>query len=458
MAVRGDIYVDWYASPRIIWIESPSVELTIQDLVDTCRSLEADPINMAYPYLISAAGKDALAVGVEVGITATLQNAVVAFEDRPGPTFARCTVRDGNLLAVDINNAPIEPIRVTDFTQVKVILSASATIVDGGAGTGDWTETEKNQIRYRIGIDGSTNVPTAVPTLATFDKQLEILDAINNINAASSAINASAYDYVLTTGNVSSGDITSVRALDEIYHILTDAAGTLDFYYKVNIGRDAFPASLTAYADLSGVGDTLDVFAWNWVTSSWEPLGTRVGGGNFKITPQTYTMLQAHVGTGSNIGEVWVRYYSNTLTSATLSIDFLYVSYAIVYPRLGFAGSVVSATPTSVTLTNNASSVNNYYVPSLCVVTDGTGKDQYARVESYDGATRTCTVSSAWAVTPDSTSTIQLAPWGSASVAELAQGAIDQIWDELLSTHNIPGSTADKLRKTLSTGTFIALK
>lgn len=131
MAVRGDIWVDWDVSPRVIWIQSPSVELTIQDLVDTCRELEADPINMAYDFLISAAGKDTLAVGVVVGITATLQNAVVAFENRPGPAFVRCVVRDGNLLAIDALGDPLEPIKVTDYTQVKVILSASATIVGG---------------------------------------------------------------------------------------------------------------------------------------------------------------------------------------------------------------------------------------------------------------------------------------------------------------------------------------
>lgn len=129
MAIRGDIWIDWDASPRVIWVQAPSVELTIQDLVDTCRDFEADIINMAYPYLISATGKDTLAVGVVVGITATLQNAVVAFEDRAGPAFVRCTVRDGNLLAVDDAGLPIEPIMVTDYTQVKVILSASATIV-----------------------------------------------------------------------------------------------------------------------------------------------------------------------------------------------------------------------------------------------------------------------------------------------------------------------------------------
>jgi hypothetical protein len=40
---------------------------------------------MTYPSIISAAGKEALGGGVSVGITATLQNAQLSFEDRPDP-------------------------------------------------------------------------------------------------------------------------------------------------------------------------------------------------------------------------------------------------------------------------------------------------------------------------------------------------------------------------------------
>ena len=39
----------------------------------------------------------------------------------------------------------------------------------GGGGSSDWTTTEKNQIRYRLGVDGTTAVPVATPDLSTFD-------------------------------------------------------------------------------------------------------------------------------------------------------------------------------------------------------------------------------------------------------------------------------------------------
>lgn len=37
----------------------------------------------------------------------------------------------------------------------------------GGGGTTDWDATERAQIRYRLGLDGATNTPSATPNLAT---------------------------------------------------------------------------------------------------------------------------------------------------------------------------------------------------------------------------------------------------------------------------------------------------
>ncbi len=129
MALRGDIWVNWDASPRVIWIQSPSTSLLVQDLVDTIRTLESEQLSLSYDRLMDAAGKDDLGGGVFVGITATLNNAVIAFEDRAGPSFVRCTVTGGNLVAKDAAGDPLEPVKVTAYTQVLVLRSAAATIV-----------------------------------------------------------------------------------------------------------------------------------------------------------------------------------------------------------------------------------------------------------------------------------------------------------------------------------------
>lgn len=138
MAVRNDLTVDFSLSPRIITVASPSAVVTIQDLHDTLRSIEDEPTNMAYDILISSAGKEALGGGVQVGITATLQNAKLAFAARPGPSYVQCTVTGGNLVAVDANGDGIDPIEPTAFTQIVLTNAVSAAVL-----TAEWTQAEK---------------------------------------------------------------------------------------------------------------------------------------------------------------------------------------------------------------------------------------------------------------------------------------------------------------------------
>ncbi len=85
MTVRNDITVDFTQSPRIILIQAPSTEITLQDLVDTLRNIEEEFLNLDDEHLVDASGKEDLGGGVRVGITAQLNNAQILFESRTSP-------------------------------------------------------------------------------------------------------------------------------------------------------------------------------------------------------------------------------------------------------------------------------------------------------------------------------------------------------------------------------------
>ena len=213
MAERSDVYVIWDVSPRLIVVEAPSVEITLQDLVDTCRGLLEQPLdNLDKPYLINASGKQVLGVGKLVGITVELQNAQLLFEARttttstgtedtggtnnilfdstadfvtdaikPGDVVINFTdgsmasvievidlntlrttfltggtadlysigdtyrvystiigrVKDGNVVAVDTNGDPIDPIFTTANVAAQVEADTSAALLSGGAQQAD---------------------------------------------------------------------------------------------------------------------------------------------------------------------------------------------------------------------------------------------------------------------------------------------------------------------------------
>ena len=130
MTIRTDLTINWEVSPRIITVASPSTEATVQDIYDTCMSLEAESNAMEDPHIINAAGKESLGGGTSVGLTVTLLDAKLAFEARPGPSFIQCAVGGGNLVAVDTFNVPTSPIEPTSYTQVLLTSSSSATLQD----------------------------------------------------------------------------------------------------------------------------------------------------------------------------------------------------------------------------------------------------------------------------------------------------------------------------------------
>lgn len=128
MAVRSDVSVDFSVSPRVLLVASPSVEISAQDLHDTCRWIEALPTSMDDPSLVDSSGYEVLDATTKVGLTVTLDNALVAFAARPGPEYIQCSISGGNVVAVDASGNPFKtPVSPTAFTQVVTTASSSAT-------------------------------------------------------------------------------------------------------------------------------------------------------------------------------------------------------------------------------------------------------------------------------------------------------------------------------------------
>ncbi|HLD96691.1 MAG TPA: right-handed parallel beta-helix repeat-containing protein [Patescibacteria group bacterium] len=126
---------------KVITVEKPQRELTIQDLHDEIRLFEEKNQNLEVAQIVNASGKQDLGGGIQVGITLELINDWrLAFEARTDqevedegfPPVAEggavlCFVRGGNLVATNIYNN--NPIFSTQNTQVTIAQSSSATII-----------------------------------------------------------------------------------------------------------------------------------------------------------------------------------------------------------------------------------------------------------------------------------------------------------------------------------------
>ena len=205
-----------------------------------------------------------------------------------------------------------------------------------------------------VAISGDTGAADALEsqfdgTGLTGDTYPARQDQVNNLAIASSSINTVAESYTLTTGTQSSGTYASTQALDGTTHQHTDTAGAMELYYQFDVGDSGIPASVKVTGALTGLNDSLGVFAYNWGGTAWNQIGTLAGAGTATNTVNVYDLLTSHVGTGSNAGKVQIRFYAASgLTSATLYVDQILVSYA----------QGVTGIPNGTTITLSSSAAN----------------------------------------------------------------------------------------------------
>lgn len=143
MTTRTDLTVAWELSPRIITVAAPSVELNMQDLVDTLRVLEDDlDEGLQFDHLIDTAGKEDLGGGVQVGITVTMNNARIAFEKR------LTKLESGTVTTPD----------ATGF----VLTDSTALFVTNGVAAGDVVRnhTDGGSVAAVLSVDSETQITT----------------------------------------------------------------------------------------------------------------------------------------------------------------------------------------------------------------------------------------------------------------------------------------------------------
>lgn len=190
MTIRNDLSVDFTVSPRIITVASPSTELTMQDALDTLRSIEASTSAMDDKPLIDAAGKEGLGGGTSVGLTLTMLNSLIAFEARTVPASSGTATSVGTTLLNDSAATFISDgvlagsmlINFTDFSLGTVICANSETqlliqALQGGTNN-DWTigDTYRvyNEIQCNLGggnmvavDDVGADIDPVFPTVGT---------------------------------------------------------------------------------------------------------------------------------------------------------------------------------------------------------------------------------------------------------------------------------------------------
>ena len=158
MTERAYITVDRAESPRLVEVAEPGSggtdELTIQDLHDTLSSntLDAgdpDLDNLDDEHIIESAGKADLGGGLETGITATLQNAQLAFQGTytPAETGTATSAESNGTLLTDTS---------AQFVTIGVLRGAVILNWDDRSAAEVLRVNSETVIEHRV-LQGGTN-------------------------------------------------------------------------------------------------------------------------------------------------------------------------------------------------------------------------------------------------------------------------------------------------------------
>jgi hypothetical protein len=110
-----------------------------------------------------------------------------------------------------------------------------------------------------------------------------------------------------------------------------------------------------------------------------------------------YNEMGLYMGTATNIGSILGTCHGSELlvrdgTGATI----------------GTTGTAQAGGSSTITLAAGDTQVDNFYTDNTITITGGTGSGQHRLVTNYVSSTKVATVSAAWSVTPDATSTYEI--------------------------------------------------
>ena len=295
--------------------------------------------------LISSTDGSAITTGTPVGYytidggTQTAIGDVTPVHEGNGQWSFDLTAAEmnGDIVGLVFTHASAITVQVTISTETKLasdLNDISTTQVN--------TEVDTALTDY----DGPTNAEMEVRTISataaanledTYDGTGYINDVapstqsqVGHLSTGSAAISTSASTAVITTGTETLTYLAAANR-DGSYHEVDDVGGALDFYYEFDVGSTGVGTSVNLVGRLEGNGDSVDVFAYNWGSTSWDQVGTFLGSNSSEDVDADVNINISHTGTAGDEGKVRVRAYQPSgLTTATLFMDQIYINYAIV--------------------------------------------------------------------------------------------------------------------------------
>jgi len=426
---------DFYNS--IITIPSPDTSITIQELIDGIRDMEDEPIAMAYGHIADAYGKQDLGNGVKVGISLVLMSPWrVAFAARSGPDTVSCRIDGGNLVG-GLDNNPIAP---TAFTQVTMANSSSATIS---------TPNDTGNLKYLIE--------------SLYGSHMGVGDTYYWDPTSGNDANDGLQPSTAVKSFVRVNQLIINNHYDIVYCLSTDPSGITTVTETLNITKNTVKIRGPGYSfqlkPTTALADTIVVNAHSVQIS-----------GLYVSTATTGTQNAVSItGDNNHLKDCWlknIRGHGITVSTSTFSkisscvIENCGLSTTGDGINLSNSSGQVSIVKNVITSNINGISLSGTALADNIIENNLIYNNSAAGVTIGTDVSRT-TIRSGNTIINNTPNTADLGtdtyietPAGGASSSEIA----DAVWDELVSSHTISGSTGKTLKDAKSKATLASLK
>lgn len=257
-----------------------------------------------------------------------------------------------------------------------------ATITHGaavsGAGPQDIVKGAEQRARFNLGpywLDASEAFTVDLLSDAGGDTDVDVtvnvdnvarpvLNAIGSIGAATGGALAFPADddnvggvidpsSTAFVGVETSGSDGSTQNRDEVYHNITHSGNAIDIVYYLPIGNERTGVDVSWTGYLNSSNDSCAIYAYNFVGTAWEQVAKIVGTNGTANQTVTAPLLSRHTGTGSELGNCYIRIACTGQTAPDLFTDHLYISAVNFSLSVGYALGAIwvdtSASNTNVT-------------------------------------------------------------------------------------------------------------
>ena len=281
---------------------------------------------------------------------------------------------------------------ITGLNQVEIDLSADAFYEYG---------SDYSAIVTAGTVAGDSIVGREVASFSIENRSAErILSVVSNLTTGAAAPSVAAESAVITTGT-EVNTYASTADLDGGYHEVSDVGGAIDFYYQFDIGNGRLAASVAMNGRLEGKDDTVGVYAYNWVTTSWNQIGTMIGSSaGTSDGVAVFTVLSDHTGIGIDEGKVRIRGIGSSLTSATMYLDRAVVRHATNPVSKQTKGVVVDASATTTSFKTDLTQATGLWDDALLIFVDGALEGESIPILTYVSTNGAMTFDEAFIAAP----------------------------------------------------------